>query len=258
MTDPAPEQPTQTPQVQPPTQTQPVQQQDNSAAYWQSQYDKQQQATQQMQQQMQQLQQQVQQISKPSSQQETPQKLDYNNWKSWKGEDGSYKQEYVNSVFHPDLPEDVRNTLLNTIDGVNTFTQQQMQQHVTEKFGSKDNLDAALAWAQSNIPEYERNALNAALQNPALAPMALQSLRDKAEAGGAFEQRPQQGDNEPAPIPAADGSPRIQLTPLVPGSEEARAACADPRYKSDKVYQQQVAQRLQEGSKQLPNITRML
>lgn len=261
MTDTPPaDSPAQTPQVPtPPVQNIPAQPQqpDNSAQFWQSQYDKQQQTMQTLQQQVQQMQQQISQPPQPPTQPTTQTQLDLNNWGTWKNEDGTYKQDYVDAVFHPDLPQDMRNTMLSTIDATNSYTQQQMQQQVTEKFGNKETLNQALAWAENNMPQYERDAMNQALQNPAIAGMALQGLRDRAEAGGAFTQQPPVS-TEPSAIPTATNAPSVQMTPLVPGSPEAAEAVNDPRYRSDKAYQEQVNARLVEGGKNTPDMTRML
>lgn len=235
--------------TQPPAQQQ-TQQDQQSAQHWQSQFDKANQANQQLASQLSDVQAQLnamQQASAPTDANSSP-PPDFNNWNSWKNDNGEYKQEYVDAVFHPDLPSEVRQTLLNTINDVNAYTQQQMDQAIDKVFGTKENLTAALDWAKSALPEYERTSLNQALQNPSLAPMALQALQTKAEAAGVFEQQTQ-GASEPSPLPSSDGNPQVGLTPLEEGSPEAAEAIADPRYRTDPAYQKQVAQRLALGAK---------
>jgi len=244
-----------TPSQQPP-QTPPQQtQQDPSAQYWQSKYDQTQHELQQIKQTVQQLQQ-TQQAPPTPPPQQTPQvtttsDLNFMDINAWRAEDGGMKPEYAESVFGKDVPSDVRNQLWTTVNQAQQIVQQQTHQAVSNVFGSHDTYQQAAQKAAETLPPHERDALNAALGNPVLMPDALAKLKNMADENGWLQQQPQ--TNEP-PQMNHNSQPSTTMTPLVPGSAEAKEAMAHPNYRKPgpegDAYRQQLDQRLAMGMQQ--------
>lgn len=119
-----------------------------------------------------------------------------------------------------------------------------MMKEAGDLVGGEDHLQSVLDWARDNVPEAEKDAINAQLLNPASFKRAVQHLsRDMAEATGtANMSQPISGSNAAAAAVNPFGT-----------MQEMSAAMMDKRFDKDKVYTAGVLARAKiTNSKRLP------
>lgn len=128
------------------------------------------------------------------------------------------------------IPEDVIDGYVSGI----VYRQKEQANKAAEVVGGQDQLKTVIAWAQDNLSNEERAAVNSALASPGWQNVLL-GLKTRMQAQNPTNGEPSRamGSSQPAPgiVPFAN-------------KREMTTAIRDPRYKFDPQYQQMVQQRI--------------
>lgn len=160
---------------------------------------------------------------------------------AWTGEfmeTGSLTEETMGSILEsfPGATEDMVMTYMAGLKAAETASMETSAAAV----GGVDNLNNILSWAGENLSSEERNAANAALSGP-MASYTLRGLQAQYEA--AMSQT--RTATEPSQIPGRVASAAAAQTLQAYSSPtEMNADMANPEYRSNPAFQQQVQQRL--------------
>ena len=122
-----------------------------------------------------------------------------------------------------------RATVELAIDGINARRELARGQ-VFEAVGGQEVVDQAFAWAQSNMTEAQVNSINADLATASVDTQAA-IIRGLVQQSGATSYAAGSGSQNPGTVPFASKA-------------QFQEAIADPRYKTDPAYREEVARRL--------------
>jgi len=129
------------------------------------------------------------------------------------------------------VPEFILDTY---IEGIKAITAN-MTNTIDQAFGGAEQRDAMLAWAGENLPENEINVLEKQLNSNDINTtlFAIDALRTKYEAA-----------NGRAPARVLGGKSAVGSTGGFQSWEQVTEAMADPRYRSDPAFRNEVAAKL--------------
>lgn len=136
-----------------------------------------------------------------------------------------------------------RATIDTYVAGVKAIEAQMTQQAYT-LVGGEDNYKAMIGWAKANLSETEAAAFDRAVQSQDTMSLAIRGL---------YQQYQSANGNEP---PAINGKPSSNSSGVsaFKSSAEMKAAMADPRYKTDASYRDDVAKRIALARQQGVNV----
>lgn len=118
-----------------------------------------------------------------------------------------------------------------------------LQQEAYSYAGGEESYSAMVDWASKNLDEGSRSAYNEAIQNPAMAQMAIQGLHAQ------FALATGQGDSEYSPQRVAPAANVGSGVSPVTSTEQIAELTADPRFDRDPAFRAQVEQRIIAGMK---------
>lgn len=140
---------------------------------------------------------------------------------------GAVTDDHIAAVEATGIPRDLIDTYLA---GVKALEAQGAQQ-IHALAGGEDNFKAATNWAAQNLTQEELDGYNAICDQPATRKQAIEWLMSKYQSAN------------PAEGKLLDTTTTAPQGDVYGSSGEMQAAFADPRYKTDPAFRQQVAEK---------------
>lgn len=143
--------------------------------------------------------------------------------------EGKFTEETAAKLAEAGIPPEVQNIYLAGLSALQAQQTATVQGYV----GGEQNYNAMAAWAGRNLSDAELDAFNGALDNPALAQNAVVGL---------YARYSQAAPSEGKKLAPTNGT--VVGADVFASQAEFKAALADPRYKTDPVYQRQTVEKL--------------
>lgn len=160
---------------------------------------------------------------------------------AWTGEymeTGTLTEETMGAILQS-FPGATEDMVLTYMAGLRAAEQASMQSSA-EAVGGVDNLNNILSWAGENLSAEERDAANAALAGP-MASYTLRGLQAQYEAAMSQTRTATEPSQIPGRVASAAAAQTIQA---YSSPAEMNADMANPEYRTNPAFQQQVQQRL--------------
>jgi hypothetical protein len=147
-------------------------------------------------------------------------------------------------------PADLVSQFVSTIETAQGIVKQQGQQIVEREAGSAENFGKLVEFAKTSKSPSEVAKLNQLLDDPDMAPYAIQRLKqDYQAAGHSFESAPEQPTNtEPSPLTTPTGSGPGGVAPLKPNDPNTARIVAEAYQSGDTNKIAEVESRLKVGA----------
>ena len=169
----------------------------------------------------------------PSESTETPPTLDWDKIATDFSSNNTLSEEHRKSLNSAGIPDDIINHYLE----LHTVGQEFSQQRTIEYAGGEENINAMFDWARGNLSEEEVSNYNDILNSPNWR-MAIDSLRVSSQVDGA-------GADPSSRSPSlVEGEMSRVSGAAFPSKQQMIEAMADPRYKSDPAFRNQVRLRV--------------
>lgn len=140
---------------------------------------------------------------------------------------GAVTEEHIAAVEATGIPRDLIDTYLAGVKALEA----QGQQQIHTLAGGEENFKAAASWAAQNLTQEELDGYNAICDQPATRKQAVEWLMSKYQAAN---------PSEGALLATTTAAPQGDVYST---QAEMQAAFADPRYKTDPAFRQQVAEK---------------
>ena len=166
--------------------------------------------------------------------------------------DGSVDPGLVSAMEKLGASPDQTKALVENVEFAHKIIKEREEASIRDSFGSRDNYDAALVWANDNLDESKVSAINTLLGDRSTAEHGLSMLRSEAESGGlSFRSNTNEDKkvDEPSKLPQSTASGGGGLTPLRPYTQEAKDAMKEAFASGDPDKVKEYEARLMAGMK---------